>query len=625
VLDQLNEQLEPKHKLARSTRRSESEDFPKDHVNDLSQDPTLGGAELERLNNLDASSKLPPTINASRTIVVNITDGSEKDTRPENSLADSGPAPESNRTGQVESNWATGEQYGSPTNDVQLGVRTTQKSRESSASGNRPISWQQDNGTKRKLERLDPRNVGPYSKSFAQKASRLASSTTAIPMIAEFTIAPRRSRSSTTARSLALDKLKELNHLDDSGEDTDLGTPLFSMVSSKHDLSAADDQWTTGKDFGNTVEPIRSGRYHKRPKEARGQQRARGYVEPEKTIEYTTTESTMLSGHVSGDGDDMERGNAGQAQGATNSVPPNKQSEPHRPRLSPSEVHLHQINGQAFSPWSNPNPHWLTQLQQQPLSLFKATTNAQSSNSREPNQNPNGRATSDYGQSVLFPAHQSSSPRVGGSQYQLGTASSGIMGTANLSPASTVSSTNQYQNADLLNQPQTIQITALPNGATGSSLIRISGLPVANGVAPLNQLQPINGFGNGLGLDPFGRQLFMVGQTNQQAERRQVDWSIWIWPIVAAITLPIILAALFVPIFLKTIVVLIQILQSLGLLLPLASALGQNLAQATGSGLSGVLGQLDNQTQHQQHSQVQQIAHQQQQVHKLAHTLLANS
>lgn len=138
--------------------------------------------------------------------------------------------------------------------------------------------------------------------------------------------------------------------------------------------------------------------------------------------------------------------------------------------------------------------------------------------------------------------------------------------------------TSIHTQRDLLNQPQTIQITAVPNnglvnGLT-NQLIRI------NALGPNNNLLA-NGFNNMWNngyMDPFGRQMMMVN-----AERRQIDWSFWIWPLIAVVTLPIILGALFVPVFLKTIVVLIQILQSLGLLLPIASALSQQLAQATGT------------------------------------------
>lgn len=180
---------------------------------------------------------------------------------------------------------------------------------------------------------------------------------------------------------------------------------------------------------------------------------------------------------------------------------------------------------------------------------------------------------------------------------------------------STAASTNYATNRDFMStQPQTIQITAIPTGNTGNSLIRINGMPLLAGGAGLNQWQPaLMGLNGGLLGDPFGRQLFMVGN-NQQAERRQIDWSVWIWPMLAAVALPLVLAALFVPLFLKTVIILIQILQSLGLLLPLATAISQQLAQA-----STVAGQLD-----QQQSQQVVATQQNQQIQKLSSGKLTN-
>lgn len=140
-------------------------------------------------------------------------------------------------------------------------------------------------------------------------------------------------------------------------------------------------------------------------------------------------------------------------------------------------------------------------------------------------------------------------------------------------------SNSNMQQRDLLNQPQTIQITAVPNvGFPNNQLVNNQLLRVNNALGVNTLLNNgLNGFGgiNGF-LDPLGRQVFMVN-----AERRQIDWSFWIWPLIAVVTLPLILGALFVPVFLKTVVVLIQILQSLGLLLPITSALGQQIAQAS--------------------------------------------
>lgn len=137
-----------------------------------------------------------------------------------------------------------------------------------------------------------------------------------------------------------------------------------------------------------------------------------------------------------------------------------------------------------------------------------------------------------------------------------------------------------HQQRDLVNQPQTIQITAVPNVGVNQPLVRVNGQPLFNNL--LN-----NGlYGNGF-LDPFGRQVVMVN-----AERRQIDWSYWFWPILLAVTLPLVLGALFVPVFLKTIVMLIQVLQSLGLLLPLTNALTQQIAKASGVSASNQVEQV---------------------------------
>lgn len=138
--------------------------------------------------------------------------------------------------------------------------------------------------------------------------------------------------------------------------------------------------------------------------------------------------------------------------------------------------------------------------------------------------------------------------------------------------APTSASTNIGQR-DLVNQPQTIQITAVPNvGMQNQPLVRVNGAALPFNNVLNNGMYGMNGF-----LDPFGRQVVMVN-----AERRQVDWSFWFWPILLAVTLPVVLGALFVPVFLKTIVMLIQVLQSLGLLLPLTNALTNQIAKASG-------------------------------------------
>lgn len=145
-----------------------------------------------------------------------------------------------------------------------------------------------------------------------------------------------------------------------------------------------------------------------------------------------------------------------------------------------------------------------------------------------------------------------------------------------------VSQTSQSQpQRDLLHQPQTIQITAVPNMNTwgqNNAIVRLNGYQL-NGLAPL-----VGGINPGWPqfIDPYGRQVLAVGNGLQQAQadRRQIDWSFWIWPILAVVSLPLILGALFVPVFLKTVVILIQLLQSLGLLIPITTALSNQLANA---------------------------------------------
>lgn len=136
-----------------------------------------------------------------------------------------------------------------------------------------------------------------------------------------------------------------------------------------------------------------------------------------------------------------------------------------------------------------------------------------------------------------------------------------------------ISNNQRYPN-DLQNQPQTIQVTALPNAAPFNplaQLIRLNG-PLAlsnqwNGLLP----------NYGLSTDAFGRPVLMLN-----AERRGLEWPTWFYPMILVVTLPLIVGALFVPLFLKTIIVLLQILQSLGLLLPLTNAMSQQILQATG-------------------------------------------
>lgn len=98
---------------------------------------------------------------------------------------------------------------------------------------------------------------------------------------------------------------------------------------------------------------------------------------------------------------------------------------------------------------------------------------------------------------------------------------------------------------ELQSQPQTIQLAAVPSiGFNGNAF----------------------GFGSGgnLGFDTyFGRQF---------VDRRQ-DLAPFLWALVVVLTVPMIAGALFVPLFLKTVSVIIRILQSFGLIVPVTSLL----------------------------------------------------
>lgn len=146
-----------------------------------------------------------------------------------------------------------------------------------------------------------------------------------------------------------------------------------------------------------------------------------------------------------------------------------------------------------------------------------------------------------------------------------------LAGSQNQQVLHDISANHRYPN-DLQNQPQTIQVTALPNaGAYGqvNQLVRLNGLPIGLANSGLQNY--------GISTDAFGRPVLMLN-----AERRQVEWPTWFYPVLLVVTLPLIFGALFVPLFLKTIIVMLQILQSLGLLLPLTNAMSQQILQATG-------------------------------------------
>lgn len=127
--------------------------------------------------------------------------------------------------------------------------------------------------------------------------------------------------------------------------------------------------------------------------------------------------------------------------------------------------------------------------------------------------------------------------------------------------ASTSSSNNA---ADLQHQPQTLQIAAVPSIGFNNNPQQL----LLNN-APFGIGGP-NGF-----LDQFGRQVFVIGSP----ERRQTDWTIMLWLLVAAITLPVIAGAFFVPVFLKTVAFIIQTLQAVGLIVPITSMVASQLGQ----------------------------------------------
>lgn len=128
-------------------------------------------------------------------------------------------------------------------------------------------------------------------------------------------------------------------------------------------------------------------------------------------------------------------------------------------------------------------------------------------------------------------------------------------------------SDTQNQEDEYQQAPQTIQITAVPNGGfVGNGL-------VGNGW---------NGWNGWNGVGPWnGRQVLLVNRQPQVG----AEWRQWILPVAAVLSLPLILGALFVPVFLKSVMFLIQILQMLGLLMPPAS-LANHLASSSHSSSS---------------------------------------
>lgn len=229
---------------------------------------------------------------------------------------------------------------------------------------------------------------------------------------------------------------------------------------------------------------------------------------------------------------------------------PNEYQDPQRPQLEHTNIHLQQIYPNPISAnnlgYQQYQQQQLQQQQAQQQQMLYSLANTPTAAKMHTNSRSNIQSSNQGGNTA------SSS----NNYDQTNQASS---------------SSNQQQQRDLLNQPQTIQITAVPNGGFNTQpVVRVNGALGVNGLVNNGLYQP--GY-----MDAFGRPLLMLN-----AERRQIDWSVWIWPLLIAVSLPILLGALFVPIFLKTVIVLIQVLQSLGLLQPITNALTQQISKASG-------------------------------------------
>lgn len=158
-----------------------------------------------------------------------------------------------------------------------------------------------------------------------------------------------------------------------------------------------------------------------------------------------------------------------------------------------------------------------------------------------------------------------------------GSASSGYQSDDNPpgAQASSVSSStsepmwsdSRHQEDDYQQSPQTIQITAVPNG-----------LGLNNGFMNNGW----NGGWNGVNGGWNGRQVLLVNRQPQLASQ----WRDWMLPVAIVLALPLVLGALFLPVMLKSVMFLIQILQMLGLLMP-PSQLAGHIASASHNGPAG--------------------------------------
>lgn len=127
-------------------------------------------------------------------------------------------------------------------------------------------------------------------------------------------------------------------------------------------------------------------------------------------------------------------------------------------------------------------------------------------------------------------------------------------------PDSRQQNDDEYQQA-----PQTIQITAVPNGLAPLNGMNLAGVGGWNG-----------GWNGALNGGWNGRQVLLVNRQPQVAG----EWRQWLLPVAMVLAMPLILGALFVPVLLKSVMFLIQILQMLGLLMPPAQLAGHFVSSA---------------------------------------------
>lgn len=193
--------------------------------------------------------------------------------------------------------------------------------------------------------------------------------------------------------------------------------------------------------------------------------------------------------------------------------------------------------------------------QQMPSLLYSAGSAQRYATSSAVAQQPMPMATNVV-QRIIQSPHRIG--RVSTSQYDDSSAGPSAAASAGTgSSGDPMLSETQTQEEDYLQSPQTIQITAVPNAGLGAN------------TGWGNNWNGWNGY-----YGPWqNRQVLLVNRQNQ-------EWRQWILPVAAILALPLILGALFVPAFLKSVMFLIQILQMLGLLMPPAQLAG-HIASST--------------------------------------------